>query len=142
MRKGTEIAIVVLLAIIVILLALMLITGIEKAPDLTGEWVQMRGMNLLDYIGSNEYYSAKIHDDIIEVYVNNDEGRSVLYWSGSYVKPKTNKEPYTWTSINEYRITESLIFPIRDEGTDFSYNDGMLSFYKNDGSIVYFSKRQ
>lgn len=90
-------------------------------PDLTGNWAS--GVNT-----NNIYYTATIADSEIDVmmHVGDAEG---LFWKGTYEAPKTNDEPYTWTST-AIPTNDGQFYLLKspDSTKDFTYENNTISF--------------
>ena len=102
--------------------------GRNKGPDLTGDWSQN---------GTGEWYHiATITDDTIKVYWYQavyDETQ--LYWSGTFVPPADDKEPYEWQSVNNATEDEMTVRTSREETKTFTYQDGTLSYIVTAGHL-------
>lgn len=103
----------------------------RPAPDLTGEWKQVRAP-------SNYYHIATIDDDEIRIYYFVVEDSSTyLYWIGSFTPPENGAEPYVWESVNRLPPEEARHEPwaLRDETKTFTYKDGKITYAYNEGNI-------
>lgn len=95
----------------------------KSIPDLSGQWKQVNSNS------KEQYQGAIIEGNKIEIYwvSNNGDTRS-LYWSGSFLPPTTEDEPYSWTSSNNKEKTEEAILASRDDTKTFSYEDRQISY--------------
>lgn len=96
----------------------------QKQPlSLEGEWKQQNGNS------KTSYQIATITNDTIEVYwFAEDTNTKSLYWAGTYVKPTTSDETYSWDSANDKEKTASAMLASGDDTKTFSYKDGVLSY--------------
>lgn len=93
----------------------------KKEPlDLTGEWKQSNG-------SEDSYQAATIKDGVIEVNWISPDTKS-LYWSGTYVAPTNDEEPYTWDSENDTEKTSGSILASEDKTKTFTYENGEISY--------------
>ena len=89
-------------------------------PDLTGYWkMDEEGETIM---------GGEISGDVITLYWLSDDGTQALYWSGSYVPPKTSDLPYVWTSINDKSKTEYAIMASPDDTKVFTYDNDTISY--------------
>ena len=102
-------------------------------PDLTGGWIQP---------SENEWFHiATITDDTIEIWwFLPSENDADLYWSGSFTPPVDGKEPYVWTSSNNYteaELSKSYKYnrASREETKEFTYKDGVISYNVTSGHL-------
>lgn len=127
-----------LIAMLLAVLTVCALTACAKqdpgpAPDLTGDWVQPTD--------EEWYHVATITDDKIEIwwYLPAYERRD-LYWSGTFTPPADGKEPYEWTSTNNYTEEEldaayRFHRASREETKTFTYQDGKLSYNVTAGHL-------
>ena len=77
---------------------------------------------------SETYQAGFIDDSTIEIYWIMDDGTYALYWSGSYSKPDTAENNYTWESQNDKSRTDSALLASSDDMKQFTYSNGELSY--------------
>ncbi|MBQ9647251.1 MAG: hypothetical protein IJV43_02680 [Oscillospiraceae bacterium] len=102
-------------------------------PDLTGGWIQLSQ--------GEWFHIATITNDTIEIwwYLPAEDERN-LYWSGTFTPPEDGKEPYTWTSANNYteeELNRSYTYnrTSREETKEFSYKNGQISYNVTSGHL-------
>lgn len=91
--------------------------------DLKGEWVQSNK-------NSDEMYQkAVISDNSMEIYwINAEDDTEMLYWAGTYIKPDTTENKYSWDSANDKEKTSEALLASGDDTKTFDYNDGKISY--------------
>jgi hypothetical protein len=94
-----------------------------KVIDLAGDWKQSNSNS------STSYQTAKISENTIEVYWNDEEtGIVSLYWAGTFIAPKPGVNEYSWDSIRDEEKTASAILASQSESKSFSYKDETISY--------------
>ena len=94
--------------------------GAPQPADLTGEWTESDP--------AEQYQSATITGDTIEVYWVSDGGDTKsLYWAGSFVPP-TEAGDYTWTSQNDTSKTANAMLASSSETKDFTFSGDEISY--------------
>ena len=99
-------------------------------PDLTGHWVQVGSE------GTTFYQVADLTGDTIACYwhvVADDVDR--LYWSGTFTPPENGRQPYSWTSANDYTGIYTSNWALRDEEKTFTYEKDRISYIVSMGNI-------
>ena len=91
-----------------------------KKLNLVGDWKEDTD--------NSSYFYAIIAGNTIEIYIQSDNTRS-LYWAGSYAEPAEPAKTYSWVSENDFTKTRSAMMASGDETKEFTYEDGVLSFY-------------
>ena len=91
-----------------------------KEINLVGDWKEDTD--------NSSYFYAIIAGNTIEIYIQSEDTRS-LYWAGSYKEPDEPVTAYTWVSENDFTKTKSAMMASGDETKEFTYENGILSFY-------------
>lgn len=90
---------------------------------LVGEWTQSNSSS------DDNYQSATITDDSIEVYWVSDGGDTKsLYWAGSIEVPADAGDSFTWDSANDTSKTDSALLASGDDTKTFTYEAGEISY--------------
>ena len=93
-----------------------------KKINLVGDWKEDTD--------NSSYFYAIIAGNTIEIYMQSDsDGTRSLYWAGSYDEPTEPVNTYSWVSENDFTKTRSAMMASGDETKEFTYEDGVLSFY-------------
>lgn len=91
-----------------------------KPADLTGEWTESDP--------AEQYQSATITGDTIEVYWVSDGGDTKsLYWAGTFVPP-TEAGDYKWTSQNDTSKTANAMLASSAETKEFTFAGDEISY--------------
>lgn len=90
--------------------------------NLEGNWKQKNSNS------DTSYQRAVITSDTIEIYWVTDGDTESLYWAGSYVKPTTSEDKYTWDSVNDKEKTGSALLASGDDTKTFTYEKGEISY--------------
>lgn len=92
-------------------------------PDLLGEWKQVNSKS------EDTWQAATITEDTIEVYWVTDGGETtMLYWAGTFSKPDSAAEPYSWESENDHEKTDFSLMASEDDTKTFTYEKGQISY--------------
>ena len=99
-----------------------------QVPDLTGEWVQPSD--------GPWYHIATVTDDKIQIwwYLPSEDLRD-LYWSGSFIPPEDDTEPYEWQSVNDLVLAYDSYRASREEVKTFTYQDGKITYHVTSGHL-------
>ena len=92
----------------------------DQSTDLSGYWT-MSG-------DTKTRLGAEIRDKSIDVYWLLEDGRQMLYWSGSYEAPKDSELPYTWISKRDEERMEGEPFAASDDSREFIYDGDGIRF--------------
>ncbi len=92
----------------------------DQSTDLSGYWT-MSG-------DTKTRLGAEIRDKTIDVYWLLEDGRQMLYWSGSYEAPKDSELPYTWISKRDEERMEGEPFAASDDSREFIYDGDGIRF--------------
>lgn len=102
--------------------------AVEEPPippthlELAGQWEQIES----EFEG--RHLGAVISTDAVELYwIFNDSNTRMLFWSGTFVEPETNEEPYSWISRNNTKKTELSLSASRDKTKEFTYDHSQIS---------------
>jgi len=66
--------------------------------------------------------------EIIIYWVSDGGDTKSLYWAGTYVAPKDNKETYSWTSKNNKDKTDHALLASGDDTKVFTYEKGEITY--------------
>lgn len=91
-------------------------------PDLSGHWASQQ----TTYSGGVE---AVIEGASITVYYVNRDGTKNLFWAGSYERPASFDEPYTWMSLKDTAKTKDEPFASQNSTQVFIYQNGTILFH-------------
>ena len=66
--------------------------------------------------------------EIVIYWVSDGGDTKSLYWAGTYVAPKDNKETYSWTSKNNKDKTDHALLASGDDTKVFTYEKGEITY--------------
>lgn len=66
--------------------------------------------------------------EILIYWVSDGGDTKSLYWAGTYVAPKDNKETYSWTSKNNKDKTDHALLASGDDTKVFTYEKGEITY--------------
>jgi hypothetical protein len=96
---------------------------VKKEPlDLTGTWVEKNPKS------DAMVQEAIIDDSTITINWKQSDGTEALYWAGSYEKPTTTDDSYSWTSNNDKEKTGAALLASSDDTKKFEYKNGKLTY--------------
>ncbi len=111
-------------AVLIATLACLFLMGAAapaKSLDLIGNWEEKDK--------GDSYQAGYIKDGEIVIYWVSDGGDTKsLYWTGSYIAPTDNTEPYTWDSENDKEKTGSALLASGDDTKKFTYENGEITY--------------
>ncbi|WP_243111172.1 hypothetical protein [Faecalibacterium sp. OM04-11BH] len=124
MRK--RIVVTVLMAALTCLL-LMGAASPAKPLDLVGNWEEKDKGDSYQAGYIKEGKDGK-DGEIVIYWVSDGGDTKSLYWAGTYVAPKDNKETYSWTSKNNKDKTDHALLASGDDTKVFTYEKGEITY--------------
>lgn len=124
MRK--RIVVAVLMAALTCLL-LMGAAAPAKPLDLVGNWEEKDKGDSFQAGYIKEGKDGK-DGEIVIYWVSDGGDTKSLYWAGTYVAPKDNKETYSWTSKNNKDKTDHALLASGDDTKVFTYEKGEITY--------------
>lgn len=98
-----------------------------KPLDLVGNWEEKDKGDSYQAGYIKEGKDGK-DGEIVIYWVSDGGDTKSLYWAGTYVAPKDNKEPYSWTSKNNKDKTDHALLASGDDTKVFTYEKGEITY--------------